>query len=106
MDELEQLRLRRMAQLQQQQNAAINEENMLQQQIEQIESVVKQKMSKEALQRYGNIKSAHPEKALTLLAIIGKGIENGQIKSVEDKLLKLILLKMQDGKKEIKIRKI
>ena len=106
MDELEQLRQRRMAQLQQEQNVAINEEAMLQQQIEQIESVVKQKMSKDALQRYGNIKSAHPEKALTLLAILGKGLESGQIKTVDDKLLKLILLKIQEEKKQFKINKV
>jgi len=106
MDELAQLRQRRMAQLQQEQNAAMNEEAMLEQQIEQIETVVKQRMTKEALERYGNIKSAHPEKTLTLLAIIAKGLENGQIKTIDDKLLKFILLKIQDGKKEFKIKKV
>lgn len=110
MDELEQLRLKRLAQLQQEQNDSmqrqIDEEVLLQQQIGQVEALVKQRMSKEALQRFGNIKSAHPEKALTLLAVLAKGIESNQLRLIDDDLLKNILLKIQDGKKDFKIRMV
>ncbi len=82
------------------------EQMQLQQQIEQLEIVVKQKMTKQALERFGNIKSAHPEKAIQLLAILGQAIQAGKIEEIDDDQLKEILMKLTPEKKEFKIRKI
>ena len=62
MDELEALRNKRLEELQAQQNQQVNEQMQLAQQIDSLENLVKPKLTREALQRYGNLKSAHPEK--------------------------------------------
>ncbi len=82
-----------------------SEEQEFQQQVQQLEAVVKQRMTKDALQRYGNIKAANPERAMQLLAILGQFIQSGRIEQVEDELLKKILAKLSEGKKDFQIRK-
>jgi len=77
------------------------------QQVQQLEMLVKQRMTKEALERFGNVKSAHPEKALHLLAILGQAIQTGQIEDqIDDDQLKDILLKLTPEKKDFKIRRM
>lgn len=80
------------------------EQLQLQQQIEQLESIVKQRMTKEALQRYGNIKTVHPEKAMQLLVLFGQMIQTNQIETIDDETLKNVLIQM-NPKKEFKIKK-
>ena len=82
------------------------EQMQLQQQIQQLEMLVKQKLTKQALERFGNIKSAHPEKAIQLLAILGQAIQSGQINEIDDEQLKDILMKITPEKKEFKIRRM
>ncbi len=109
MDELEQIRKRKLEQLQRLQQERIQpsqEETQLQQQIEQLELIVKQALTKEALQRYGNLKAAHPEKAMQLLVILAQAIQQGQINQVDDKTLKEILIKLTPEKKEFKIKRV
>ena len=109
MDELEQIRKRKLEQLQRLQQERIQpsqEETQLQQQIEQLELIVKQALTKEALQRYGNLKAAHPEKAMQLLVILAQAIQQGQISQVDDKTLKEILIKLTPEKKEFKIKRV
>ena len=103
---LEELKRRRLEELQRAQQSQINETAKLQQQIEQIESFVKQAFTKEALERYGNLKTAHPEKAVQILAILGQAIQQGKIEKIDDTQLKEILLKITPEKKEFKIRRI
>ena len=82
----------------------LEEQQQLQQQIEQLETVVKQFLTKEALERFGNLKAAHKEKAIQLLAILGQAIQQGQIKEkINDDQLKELLKKMQPEKKDFKI---
>jgi len=95
MDELEAIREKRAQELQ--------EQAEFQSQVSQLESVIKTLFTKEALERYGNLKAAHPEKAVQLLAIIGQITQKGNIKKITDGQLKALLTKMQDQKKEIKI---
>jgi programmed cell death protein 5 len=79
----------------------------LRQQIQQLEMLVKQRMTKEALERFGNIKSAHPEKAIQLLAVLGQAIQSGQIdEQIDDEQLKDILIRLTPEKKEFKIRRM
>jgi len=111
MDELEELKKKRLAELQKQQEESLQEQaaeqQQLQSQLEQLEAVAKQFLSKEALQRYGNLKAAHQEKAVQLLVILGQAIQQGQIKEkISDEELKKILMQIQPEKKEFKIRKV
>jgi programmed cell death protein 5 len=82
------------------------EQMQLQQQVQQLEIMVKQKMTKQALERFGNIKSAHPEKAIQVLAVLGQAIQTGKLEEIEDDQLKEILMKLTPEKKEFKIKRM
>tara|TARA_B100001971_G_C18191574_1_gene538952 strand:- start:1065 stop:1397 length:333 start_codon:yes stop_codon:yes gene_type:complete len=109
MDELEEIKKRKLEELQKQQGQGLNqqaeEQLQLQQQIQQLEIIVKQALTKEALERYGNLKTAHPEKAVQLLVILGQAINSGQITKVDDAQLKELLKKLTPEKKEFKINR-
>lgn len=70
----------------------------------QVEQLVKQHLTKEAIQRYGNIKAAYPQKAMQVVAVLAQAIQEGQVSVVDDKMLKSLLEKMQT-KVEFNIRK-
>ena len=110
MDELEALRRKRLSQLRRQQEQAMaqqaQEEAQLQSQIEQLEAVVRQVLTKDALARYGNIKAAHPEKAIQVLVVLGQLIQQRGMTSINDDQLKQILNQLQPEKKDFKIRRI
>lgn len=110
MTDLEEIKRRRMEELQQQisaqQTEALKEQIQLQRQIAVLENIAKQKMTKEAITRYGNLKSAHPEKAIQLIAIIAQAVQQGQItEMVTDEKLKQLLIQLEPPKKEFKITK-
>lgn len=109
MDELEEIRKKRMEELQQrcvqeamQQN---QQEAQIQQQLQQIEGIIKQKMSKEALQRYSNIKAADPEKAAQLSLIMAQFLQTGKLNKIDDETLKQILIKVTPKKRKINIKR-
>ena len=110
MDELEEIKKKKLAELQNQQEEALQqagEQQQMQAQLEQLEIVVKQFLTKEALQRFGNLKAAHQDKAVQLLVILGQAIQQGQIKEkITDEKLKEILKQLQTGKKEFKIKRV
>ena len=82
----------------------LQQELKLQQQIQQLEAIVKQHLTKEAISRYGNIKAAHPNLAIQLAVIIAQSVQSGQIsEKINDKTLKEILRSMQKQKKDFKI---
>jgi programmed cell death protein 5 len=82
------------------------EQIKLQQQIEVLENTVKQYLTKEAISRLGNLKTAHPEFALQVELIIAQLIQNNQLKEkITDQQLKQILLNIQQPKKEFKIKR-
>ena len=84
-----------------------SEQSQMQQQIEQMEDIIRQVLTKEALARYGNLKTAHHEKALQLLVILFQAIQKGQIQGkVDDSTLKKILEQLTPKKKEIKITRV
>ncbi|MEK6943769.1 MAG: DNA-binding protein [Nanoarchaeota archaeon] len=84
-----------------------NEQAQMQQQIAQIEEVVKRVLTKEALARYGNLKTAHQEKAVQLLLVLLQAMQKGQIKGkVDDAMLKKLLEQMEPKKKEFKISRV
>lgn len=110
MSELDEIKKRKLAELQQKQQEALQqqlqEQAQLQQQVEQLESAVKQYFTKEALSRYGNLKTAHPEKAVQLLVILGQAIQQGQLQQkIDDQQLKELLKRLEPEKKDFKIKR-
>ena len=84
-----------------------NEQAQVQQQVELMENVVRQFLAKDALARYGNLKTAHHEKALQLLLVLFQAIQKGQIKDrIGDSTLKKILEQFTQQKREIKIKRV
>ncbi|MFH0831644.1 MAG: DNA-binding protein [archaeon] len=78
----------------------------LRQQLTAIEAVAKQKMTKEAISRYGNLKSAHLETAVRAISLIAQAVASGQIREVmTDEEFKILLQEIQKGKKEFHFRK-
>lgn len=108
-DELEELKKIRLAQLQrqlqEQYEQQLREEATFQEQIEALEQMVKSRLTKEALLRYGNIKTAHPQKAIQLLIILGQLLQSGRATVIDDEQLKDILLKLTPPKSEFKIKR-
>ncbi len=83
------------------------EESQAQQQIEAMEAIVKKLFTKEALVRYGSLKSAHQENALRLLMILFQAIQKNQIRSkIDDSTLKKILEQLTPQKRDIIIKRV
>ena len=84
----------------------IKEQIKLQQQITALENIAKRYMTNEAISRYGTLKSAHPELAIQVIAIIAQGVEMGQIQEkISDEQFKDLLMRIQKPKKDIKIQR-
>ncbi|MBI2130589.1 hypothetical protein HYU10_02355, partial [Candidatus Woesearchaeota archaeon] len=82
------------------------EQAQMQQQIAQMEAIVKQHLSKDAVIRYGGIKAADPEKAVQILLILLQLIQSGRItEKVDDQAFKKLLMQMAPKKREIRISK-
>jgi len=84
----------------------LNEQIKLAQQIRLLENIAKQKMTREAIARYGNLKLAHPEIAIKVITIIAQAIQLGQIKeTIDDANFKELLKQIQQDKKHFRIKK-
>ncbi|MDP6265465.1 MAG: DNA-binding protein [Candidatus Woesearchaeota archaeon] len=110
MSELDEIKQRKMeelkqSQLEQSQQQSL-EEDQIKQQIAQLEIMIKQALTKDALQRYGNLKTASPDKAVQVLVILAQALQSGQITKVDDDTLKEILKKITPEKKDIKIKRV
>jgi DNA-binding TFAR19-related protein (PDSD5 family) len=80
----------------------IEHQMKLKQQVSQLEASAKLYLTPEAITRYGNIKSAHPEKALQVLLIIAQAVQSGLNERISDDQLKLMLQQMSKPQKEFK----
>lgn len=109
MDELDALRKRRLQRLVQEQQAKAakqaDEEAELQKQIEQLEAFVKTIFTRDALDRYSNLKLAHPEKAVKVLVVLAQGMQKSGIKQVDGEQLKKLLIRLEPEKKEFKLKR-
>lgn len=95
MSDVDEIRQRKLQELREQQEA--------QQQLAQMEAAIKQYFTSDALQRYGNIKAAHPDTALRLVMVLAQAIQAGQVKQhIDDEMLKRILGQLTQ-KRDIKI---
>ncbi len=80
--------------------------HQLKQQLAAIEAVAKQKMSREAISRYGAVKVAHPELAVKAIAMIAQAVQLGQIReTVGDEEFKMLLKNLQEGKAKFNFKK-
>lgn len=104
MDELEAIKKKKLEQLQKQYQSQVEDQQNLQQQIQQLETLIKSMFTKEALQRYGNIKAADPEKAVQLLVIISQAMQGSPVRKIDDNQLKAILKRITPEKREMKIK--
>lgn len=78
----------------------------MQEKLMQLEMVVKQTLTKEAAERFGNIKAASPERAIQLLVVLAQAIQENQVQQIDDNQLKDILMQMAPEKKDFKIKHI
>ena len=107
MPTLDDIRKRKLEELMHLQQEKLQDQSQIQQQIEQMENIVKQFMTKDALARYGSLKTAHHEKALQLLLILFQAIQKGQIQdNINDSTLKKVLEQLTPKKKDIKIKRV
>jgi len=107
MSNLDELRKKKLEELMSSQQERLQEQAQMQQQVDQMENVVKQFLTKDALARYGNLKAAHKEMALQLLVVLLQAIQKGQVKDkIDDALLKKVLEEITPKKKEIKIKRV
>ncbi len=105
MTDIEDLKRRKMEELEEQMGAQTQEELQLQQQIQQLEQVVKAKMTKEAIERFGNVRIAFPEKAIQALVVLAQLIQTEQISQVDDAYLRETLKKLTPEKKDFKVKR-
>ena len=80
-----------------------SEQLNIQQQMASLENIAKRHLTKDALSRFGNIKIAHPEKAVQLLLAIAKIVESGY-NEVDDIMLKEILSGFQENNHKATIK--
>ena len=106
MDELEAIRAQKLQRLQERYGAEQQQQAKIAEKIQALEDVVKQHMTKEALSRFGNLKIAHPRKAVQLLTVLGQALREGQLNTIDDDVLKEIVIKLTPQKQEFKIKRV
>ncbi len=98
--ELDELKKKRIEQLKQAYAEKLQDQSVERQQteaemapqLEAIEGAVKAHLTKEALQRYGTLKLAHPETATQLVMVVAQAIEAGKLRGMlGDEQLKEVL---------------
>ena len=107
LEEIKKKKLDEMMLQQQNMQQNIQDQAKIQQQIEQLESIISQFLTREALVRYGSLKAAHPEKATQLLVLLVQAIQSGRIKSqIDDASLKKVLQQITPRQRDIKIKRV
>ncbi len=75
-------------------------------QILMLEKIAKQVMTKQAIQRYGNLKMAHQNIAVKAITVVAQAAQLGQIKEpLTDDEFKRLLLEIQKGKRTFNVRR-
>ena len=108
LDEIKKKKLAELMQFQQEKlQQQTQEQTQIREQIRQMEDIVRQFLTKDALVRYGNIKTAHHDKALQVLVVLFQAIKKEQIQGkIDDSTLKKVLEQLTPKKKEIKIKRV
>lgn len=98
-EELENLRQKRLEEIQRQFSQQKTQEEQIKTELAQLDTLIKQRMTKEAISRYGNIKISHPDVAITLLGILVQLFEKNPERTIDDKELKKLLILINSSKK-------
>jgi len=104
--ELDGLRRRRLEEFQRAYEGQQSQQQEAEEQIDALEALVKARLSRDALGRYTNLRIAHPEKAMQLLALLGQAIQQYNIKEITDAQLKDLVARITPKQKEFKITRI
>jgi programmed cell death protein 5 len=106
MSELEDIRQKRMRELQLDQMRQQSAEQQIQnQQMEQqIGLIMRQVMTSEARDRLANIRMARPDFARQIELLLIQLYQNGRLKQLDDKQLKALLVKISGTKRETTIQ--
>lgn len=80
----------------------IRKEQEMQHQIASVEQSLKQRFTKQALERYNNIKIAYPDKALKLMEVLVRIIGSSRTDMIDDATLRGYLERME-AKKDLRI---
>jgi len=91
MDDISEIRQRKIEQLQ----AQAHQQREEMQQIAALEEAVKQYFTSDALIRFGNLKTAHPEQAVKALVLLSKLLRAGKVQKVDSETLKSVLRQLQ-----------
>lgn len=84
----------------------LKQQQELQNRIAEMDSAVKSLMTKEAVQRYTNIKIAFPEKAVNLLILLSQRVRKGKTDEITDEEVKDYLKMMENTKRDFRINKV
>jgi len=102
-DGLDELRRKRLEEFQRAYEGEQGRQQETEAQIGALENLVKARLTKDALERYTNLRIAHPDKAMQLLAILGQAIQQYKINEINDAQLKDLLARITPKQKEFKI---
>lgn len=101
---LEEIKKRKLQELKKNLEKQKEDQAQLHQQIDMVENFAKKYLDSKAISRFGNLKAAHPEKAIQVTAVIVQAVQSGQIQQkLSDEQFKQLLMNMESKKREIKI---
>ena len=108
MSELDEIRQKRMRQLQMMQQQALDQsvekELQAQEVEEQINIIMRQLMTPEARERLANIRIARPDFARQVEILLIQLYQGGRLKKLDDNQLRALLSKISGAKRETKIK--
>lgn len=109
--ELEELRRRKMAQLQQTQEAQLQQQAMMEERAKQMEAerqaIMRQLLTPEARERLAKVKMAYPDVAAAVEEQLLRLMQMGRIQNqIDDATLKAILRQISPQRREIKIERV
>lgn len=109
--ELEELRRRKMAQLQQSQESQLQQQAMMEERAKQMEAerqaIMRQILTPEARERLAKVKMAYPDIAAAVEEQLLRLMQMGRIQNqIDDATLKAILRQISPQRREIKIERV
>ncbi len=105
-EELEAIRRRKLAELQQYQDQAMAQQQMREQQMAQRQTILRQILTPEARERLGRIELAYPELADSIENQLIALAQSGRVqRAIDDATLKQILERVMPKKRDIKIER-
>ena len=105
-DELEAIRRRKLAELQQYQDQAVAQQQMREQVMAQRQTILRQILTPEARERLGRIELAYPELADSIESQLIALAQSGRVqRAIDDATLKQILERVMPKRRDIKIER-